>query len=76
MTVQDATGSGAKLMIDPIGQIRDDEVSAAIRFALQNGWQPNVSGPPIWIGFEDHPDLGLRFVSRTAADPPYWTDRS
>jgi hypothetical protein len=27
-------------------------VAEAIRFALDHGWQPNVSGPPMVLGFE------------------------
>lgn len=75
VTVQAASGTGAKLMIDPFGQIRDDEVPDAIRFALDSGWIPEESGPPMWIGFEDHPDPQSRFTLRSATDPPYWRDR-
>ena len=74
VTVQLAAGSGAKLRIDPYGQIRDDEVPDAIRFALSQGWNPEASGPPMWIGFADHPNPNLRFVLRSASDPPYWKD--
>jgi len=74
VTVQLAAGSGAKLMIDPHGQIRDDEVPDAIRFAIIQGWEPNASGPPMWIGFSDHPDPNARFELRSASDPPYWKD--
>ncbi|TWU31832.1 hypothetical protein Q31b_58650 [Novipirellula aureliae] len=74
VTVQLAAGSGAKLMIDPHGQIRDDEVRDAIRFALTRGWEPNNSCPPMWIGFSDQLDPNSRFVLRSASNPPYWKD--
>jgi len=70
VTVQHSDGSGAKLMIDPFGQIRDHELPDAIRFALRIGWQPTVSGPPMWIGFNDAQNVEMRFVLRNANDPP------
>jgi hypothetical protein len=76
VTVQLADGDGAKLLIDPFGQIRDHELPDAIRFALDAGWQPTESGAPIWVGFTDSVDLRKRFVLRNASDPPYWICRS
>lgn len=72
VTVQLATGNGSKLMVEPYGTIRSEHVADAIRFALTNGWQPNEHGL-IRIGFADHTSQS-RFVSRNAADPPYWTE--
>lgn len=74
VTVQHADGEGSKLMIDSFGQIRDDEVPDAIRFALDSGWRPTESAAPIWIGFMDSENLKMRFVLRNASDPPYWRD--
>ena len=76
VTVQLADGEGAKLKIDPVGQIRDHEVPDAILFALDAGWRPTESGAPIWIGFMDHENLEMRFVLRNASDPPYWRYRA
>ena len=74
VTVQLATGTGSKLMVDPYGRITDDEVPDAIRFALNVGWRPDESGPPFWIGFADRIPPQSRFVVRDATDPPYWTE--
>ena len=76
VTVQNAEGNGAKLMIDPIGQIRDHEVPDVIRFALSAGWRPTEKGPAMWVGFIDSEDPSTRFVLRNAADPPYWCDHA
>ncbi len=73
VTIQLATGTGSKLMVDPYGRITDDEVPDAIRFALATGWLPDESGPPFWIGFADRVQPESRFVVRHATDPPYWT---
>ena len=49
--VQLATGAGARLMIDPYGNLTDDQVPNAIRFAVHAGWRPDKAGAPFWIGF-------------------------
>ena len=74
VTVQHADGKGAKLMIDPFGQIRDHEVPDVIRFALSAGWMPAEKGPAMWVGFMDSEDPKARIVLRNAGDPPYWCD--
>ena len=74
VTVQHSVCNGAKLMIDPFGQIRDNEIPDAIRFALGNGWRSTEPGPPMWIGFADSENIETRFVLRNAKDPPYWRD--
>ncbi|EMI40865.1 hypothetical protein [Rhodopirellula sp. SWK7] len=74
VTIQLAAGDGSKLMVDPYGRIRDDEIPDAIRFALSAGWQPSDAGPPFWIGFADHVAPTSCFALRTAKDPPYWTE--
>ena len=74
VTVQHAEGNGAKLIIDPFGQLRDHEVPDVIRFALAAGWRPTEDGPAMWVGFMDSEDPNTRFVLRKTADPPYWRD--
>ena len=74
VTVQHSVCNGAKLMIDPCGQIRDNEIPDAIRFALRIGWRSTEPGPPIWIGFTDSEIMETRFVLRNSKDPPYWRD--
>ncbi len=74
VTVQHANGNGAKLMIDPFGQIRDHEVPDVIRFAISAGWRPAEEGPGMWVGFMDSEDFNTRFVLRNEGDPPYWCD--
>ena len=74
VTVQHSVCNGAKLMIDPFGQIRDNEIPDAIRFALRIGWQSTEPGPPMWIGFADSENMETRFVLRKSKDPPYWRD--
>ena len=53
VTVQHADGNGAKLIIDPFGQLRDHEVLDVIRFALAAGWRPTEDGPAMCVGFMD-----------------------
>ena len=74
VTVQDASGTGSKLMIDPYGRITDNEIPDGIRFALSEGWRADEPGPPFWIGFADRIEPEDRFVLRDASDAPYWTE--
>ena len=73
-TVQHASGSGAKLIIDPIGTLLPGDVECAIRLAIKSGWRPQESGSAFWIGFSDELTGDSRFVLRNASDPPYWSD--
>ena len=71
-TVQHASGSGAKLIIDPIGVLRPNDVAASIRFAITNAWQPASSGPDFWIGFDEECAPQDQFVLLKESDEPYW----
>ena len=73
ITVQNANGTGAKLMIDPYGRITDDQVPDGIRFAIAHGWKPDESGPPFYLGFSDRV-YQAHYVLRDATDPPYWKE--
>ncbi len=71
-TVQHASGTGAKLIIDPLGAVRPDDVAGAIRFAVSHGWNPTDAGPNFWIGFDDSRASADRFVLRKESDEPFW----
>ena len=71
-TVQHASGSGARLIIDPVGILRSDDVAGGIRFAISHGWDPIASGPNFWVGFDDGCASLDRFVLRNESDEPYW----
>jgi hypothetical protein len=73
ITIQDATGAGAHVIIDPVWIMRPADVADAIRFAIANGWTPGVSGPPVYLGFCE-PPLPVRFVVRTAGAGNYWQE--
>lgn len=70
-TVQHASGTGAKLILDPVGVVQPSDVVDCIRFATANGWHPTSSGPDFWIGFDDGREQN-RFVVLKESDDPYW----
>lgn len=74
VTVQHASGKGARLMIDPFGPVFYDVIPSAIEFALKRDWEPMQSGPPFWIGYRGISDPRYQFVLRKASDPPFWRD--
>lgn len=54
IAIQHSEISGQVLLFDPYGntfEIRPKVVRAAIQFALKQGWNPRVSGKPIFIGY-------------------------
>jgi hypothetical protein len=73
-TVQQSSGVGAKLFIDPIEILQPSDIASAIRFALVHGWNPSASGPEIRLGFDGSVESD-RFVVRKADDPPYWKEK-
>ncbi len=73
-TVQQASGTGSRLMIDPYGTILGENIRPAIEFALDHGWRSAESGPPFWIGYSFTPLHPACFVLRSPQDPPFWQD--
>jgi hypothetical protein len=73
-TVQESTGAGAKLHIDPVGILKPSDIAAAIRFALVHGWNPRSSGPDTYLGFVEDMKAGP-FVARNANAQPFWKER-
>ena len=73
-TVQHGAGTGAKLIIDPVGEFLPSVTAEAIKFAVLNGWNPETSGPEFWIGYNSNSEHSTKFCLRSATDPPYWKE--
>lgn len=77
IVIQDASGTGARIIVDPIGIMRPADVAAAIRFAVTKGWLADSCSGDTHLGFVENgsPESQVeQFVVRSADAGPYWKE--
>ena len=54
ITIQKSTGKGQILFLDPYPwsfEIRPKTIENGILWSLKNGWNPESTGPPFYVGY-------------------------
>ncbi|CAN0285937.1 unnamed protein product [Ectocarpus sp. 4 AP-2014] len=54
--IQHGNGNGACLFIFPHAIMQPKHVADAIRFGIERGWKPGVSGDDVWLAFDSDAD--------------------
>lgn len=73
VTIQRASGEGSLLRIDLFGIPTPADIAEGIRFAIANGWSPEVSNRSFYLGFTDQRETN-RFVVRASDSPDFWRE--